>query len=578
MYTTVVHPRSFPSIDSPQIKIPVEGVFSTKCLLVTYVNFDSLDEDGLKHRDLKKYQHLFVFPQLPVAWVNVGKCKTLIMENDVQRSLSLRVSRRADRNQRETKDTEDGLFYVERSSQDYPMKIIWKKGFIRLVLVGGIIWMLLILSALLFHAWSCQSSVSFFSALCNKDGKVFGMLNTMGLVQPPHRCSVPIADDPEKIVIPNRRTLDTVVQNLSYIMEDNLVNNGSDSSPLFGGHQSWAQREKSFKPKPNMKVHCGFIRNGGAEMDPKDIKYATKCKFVVASGIFDGYDTPHQPSNISRRSQNLFCFLMVVDEVSLDFIKRNVSVRKDNDGGQWVGIWRLILLKHPPYDEPRRNGKVPKILTHRLFPQAHYSVWIDGKMELIVDPLLILERYLWRGKHTFAIAQHKHHRSIYEEADSNKRRKRYARPLIDLHMKIYYYEGMEPWSPKKNTISDVPEGAIIIREHTLMNNLFSCLWFNEVNLLTPRDQLSFGYVFYRLGNLFKFFMFPNCEYNSLFVLHPHTREHSSKIEWVKSLNEFKGNNSIGLKETRGGLGLWTPYPGKLDSVVLPPVARTSKAG
>lgn len=62
-------------------------------------------------------------------------------------------------------------------------------------------------------------------------------------------------------------------------------------------------------------------------------------------------------------------------------------------------------------------------------------------------------RYLWRGKNTFAIAQHKHHHSIYEEADANKRRKRYARPLIDLHMKIYVYEGMESWSPKKKTIS-----------------------------------------------------------------------------------------------------------------------------
>ena len=62
-------------------------------------------------------------------------------------------------------------------------------------------------------------------------------------------------------------------------------------------------------------------------------------------------------------------------------------------------------------------------------------------------------RYLWRGKHTFAIAQHKHHHSIYEEADAIKRRKRYARPLIDLHMKIYSYEGMKPWSPKKGTIS-----------------------------------------------------------------------------------------------------------------------------
>ncbi|XP_071688839.1 probable hexosyltransferase MUCI70 [Rutidosis leptorrhynchoides] len=229
---------------------------------------------------------------------------------------------------------------------------------------------------------------------------------------------------------------------------------------------------------------------------------------------------------------------------------------------------------HLPYDEPRRNGKIPKILTHRLFPQAIYSIWIDGKMELIVDPLLMLERYLWRGKHTFAIAQHKHHKNIYEEADSNKRRKRYARPLIDRHMKIYRYEGLEPWSPLKQTIS---EGDIIIREHTPLNNLFSCLWFNEVNLFTPRDQLSFGFVVYRLNGQFKFFMFPNCEHNSLSMLHPHTREHSSKIDWVKFFNEFKGNNSS-LKESRGGLGLWSPYLADLNSIVLPPVARTSKAG
>lgn len=135
------------------------------------------------------------------------------------------------------------------------------------------------------------------------------------------------------------------------------------------------------------------MKNGGAEMNPIDINYAKKCRFVVASGIFDGYDTPHQPSDISSRSKNVFCFLMVVDEISLDFIRKNVTVKEDDDGGLWVGIWRLILLKHPPYDEPRRNGKVPKILTHRLFPEAQYSIWIDGKMELMVDPLLMLERY-----------------------------------------------------------------------------------------------------------------------------------------------------------------------------------------
>ncbi|BAT73642.1 hypothetical protein VIGAN_01115100 [Vigna angularis var. angularis] len=501
------------------------------------------------------------------------------MEGDLQRTRSLRLSRRGDRsNQIPAKDVDVSLFSPGRVSQDYPMKIVWKKGFIRLVLVVGILWMLLILLALLFHIWSCQTTVSVLSAMCNRDSKVYTMLDTMGLVSKdskPHRCPIPVSNNPDRIDIPTGRTPNEIVKNLSYVMEDEFPSNGAQSSPLFGGHPSWKQREESFKLKSNMKVHCGFIQGGGAEMELADIKYVKKCKFVVASGIFDGYDLPHEPSHISFSSRKLFCFLMVVDEVSLKFMRENGTVKEDSSGGKWVGIWRIILLKDPPYDEPRRNGKVPKILTHRLFPEAQYSIWIDGKMELIVDPLLILERYLWRGKHTFAIAQHKHHRSIYEEADANKRRKRYARPLIDLHMKIYYYEGMKPWSSNKKTISDVPEGAIIIREHTSMSNLFSCLWFNEVHLFTPRDQLSFGYVAYRLGESFKYFMFPNCEYNSLFVLHPHTREHSSPIEWVKDLSKLKNSS---LRESRGGLGLFTPYPGDLHSVVLPNVTRTSKAG
>lgn len=136
------------------------------------------------------------------------------------------------------------------------------------------------------------------------------------------------------------------------------------------------------------------MRNAGVEMADIDVKYARKCQFVVASGIFDGYDIPHQPSNIRFRSKKLFCLLMVVDEKSLHFIKQNISVREDSDGGKWVGIWRFVTLHHLPYDEPRWNGKIPKILTHRLFPKAKYSIWIDGKMELIVDPLLMLERWV----------------------------------------------------------------------------------------------------------------------------------------------------------------------------------------
>ncbi|KAK4401368.1 hypothetical protein Sango_0877500 [Sesamum angolense] len=129
------------------------------------------------------------------------------MDNDSQRSVSLRAARRT--HNQHTKgvllDTEGGISYGGKLSQEYAMKIIWKKGFVRLILMAGILWMLLILAVLLFHIWTCQSSVASFAALCNKDSKVFGMLNNMGLVTPPHRCPIPVADDPEKITIPKER-------------------------------------------------------------------------------------------------------------------------------------------------------------------------------------------------------------------------------------------------------------------------------------------------------------------------------------------------------------------------------------
>jgi hypothetical protein len=41
-------------------------------------------------------------------------------------------------------------------------------------------------------------------------------------------------------------------------------------------------------------------------------------------------------------------------------------------------------------------------------------------------------------------------------------------------------------------LPDVPEGCVIIRDHIPITNLFTCLWFNEVDRFTSRDQLSFS--------------------------------------------------------------------------------------
>ncbi|PKI78671.1 hypothetical protein CRG98_000896, partial [Punica granatum] len=108
------------------------------------------------------------------------------MESDFQRSVSLRPNRRADRSNLNPHSREaEGAPFSPEKLQVYPVKMLCRMGIIRLVLVVGIVWMLLILSALLFHVWSCQSSLAFLSAICNRQSKVFLMLDTMGLVPKP---------------------------------------------------------------------------------------------------------------------------------------------------------------------------------------------------------------------------------------------------------------------------------------------------------------------------------------------------------------------------------------------------------
>lgn len=75
-------------------------------------------------------------------------------------------------------------------------------------------------------------------------------------------------------------------------------------------------------------------------------------------------DTALQMSSSSKKK---VCFVMFVDQKSLDVIK--AEGQKPNEKGI-LGLWKVVLIKNLPYLDGRRNGKVPKLLTHRLFPNA----------------------------------------------------------------------------------------------------------------------------------------------------------------------------------------------------------------
>uniref|UniRef100_A0A5B7AR64 TOD1/MUCI70 glycosyltransferase-like domain-containing protein n=1 Tax=Davidia involucrata TaxID=16924 RepID=A0A5B7AR64_DAVIN len=312
----------------------------------------------------------------------------------------------------------------------------------------------------------------------------------------PRPCPVCYLPVEEAIALmPNAPSFSPVLKNLTYIHEENLTRSefgGSD----FGGYPSLKQRNDSYDIRESMSVHCGFVRGikpgrqTGFDIDDPDLLEMEQCRgVVVASAIFGAYDLIQQPNNISEAAKKNVCFIMFVDEETEAFLRNSSEL----DASKRLGLWRIVVVHNLPYTDPRRNGKVPKLLLHRLFPNARYSLWIDGKLELVVDPYQILERFLWRKNASFAISRHYKRFDVFVEAEANKVAGKYGNASIDFQVEFYKREGLMPYSEAKLPItSDVPEGCVIVREHIPISNLFTCLWFNEVDRFTSRDQISFS--------------------------------------------------------------------------------------
>ncbi|XP_038895516.1 uncharacterized protein LOC120083734 [Benincasa hispida] len=309
-------------------------------------------------------------------------------------------------------------------------------------------------------------------------------------------CYLPVEE--AVALMPNASSVSPVLKKLDYIYEENLRRETEFGGSDFGGYPTLAQRTDSFDIRESMRVHCGFVggvkpgRNTGFDINDDDLHDMEQCRgVIVASAIFGNFDVINQPKNISEYAKNTVCFFMFIDEETEASLKGTGIL----ESSKKIGLWRIIVVHNLPYKDARRTGKIPKLLVHRMFPNARYSLWIDGKLELVVDPYQILERFLWRKNATFAISRHYKRFDVFLEADANKAAGKYDNASIDFQVDFYVKEGLTPYSEAKLPItSDVPEGCVILREHVPISNLFSCLWFNEVDRFTSRDQISFSIV------------------------------------------------------------------------------------
>ncbi|XP_010525625.1 PREDICTED: uncharacterized protein LOC104803394 [Tarenaya hassleriana] len=339
-------------------------------------------------------------------------------------------------------------------------------------------------------------------------------------------------DDLELLDFPERKDSGSPVREVVYLsdtgtssMEEKMAlrwqgTNGTRFN-LFTGNQTFAEREKSFQVSEKMTVHCGFFNeNGGFRISDGDKRFMQTCKAVVSTCAFGGGDDLYQPIGMSKASSQKVCYVAFWDEITL--AAQDTEGHKIDENG-YIGKWRIVVVRDLPFTDQRLNGKIPKMLPHRLFPNAKYSIWVDSKSQFRRDPLGVLEALLWRTNSVLAISEHGARSSVYDEAKAVVKKHKATPEEVEVQLNQYRQDKL-PEDKRFNGKKALSEASVIVREHTPLTNLFLCLWFNEVVRFTSRDQLSFPYVLWRLKVLKNINIFPVCTRKDLVNSIGHVRK------------------------------------------------------
>lgn len=270
------------------------------------------------------------------------------------------------------------------------------------------------------------------------------------------------------------------------------------SGDSFAGNFSTQERKSFFNHSDNTtEIPCGFLKEFPIKRSDR-LAMENCTGVVVASAIFGDHDKLRQPKGLGVRTLETVCFFMFIDNTTLGSLHSHKVLDRIEGESVMIGAWRLVRVPSDqlPYDNPAMNGVIPKHLIHRFFPNSKFSIWVDAKMQLTVDPLLLIHSLVITKDVDMAVSKHPFNIHTMEEAMATARWRKWGDvESLRLQMETYCENGLQPWTPSKLPYTtDVPDTALIARRHGVGSNLFSCLLFNELEAFNPRDQLPFAYV------------------------------------------------------------------------------------
>jgi hypothetical protein len=200
-------------------------------------------------------------------------------------------------------------------------------------------------------------------------------------------------------------------------------------------------------------------------------KYSVKTnkKYVYYTAIFGDYDGLKKPDFYKSERHDFICFT------------DNKNLIKKNNG------WRVILVD-VYYRDPRRTAKIFKILNHYFIQGCEYSIWTDGKNELIKDFSPFIEK--WKGVE-FKAFPHPSRVCAYKEARVCVKEKKDLPEYLEPQMEKYRLSRF----PENQGLLN---GSLLIRNHQSKKvSLAMEAWWEEIDAHSVRDQLSLPYVLWK---------------------------------------------------------------------------------
>lgn len=141
-------------------------------------------------------------------------------------------------------------------------------------------------------------------------------------------------------------------------------------------------------------------------------------------------------------------------------------------------------------DNPQRCARRLKVLSHKTFPDARYTLWVDGCLTPVEEAWRLVDRFL--NDTDLCVFEHMERGCVYQELEACIKLKK-DDPAVMRQQISRYKEASYPYH------NGLAETTAVLRRETDAIRAFNELWWLEIEQGSIRDQLSFDYTAWELG-------------------------------------------------------------------------------